>query len=411
MKSVPQIVVIADDLTGAADAAGGIACRGLTTLLPLTSALPADCDALVLTTESRGVPSGEAVWRVQAVLARLRQAGVLAQAGLIYKKVDSTLRGHPGAELAVILEEGEFERCLAAPAFPAQGRTTRDGRQLVDGQPLEQTAFAVEAKSSDLATVLRCPEIPYAPLDLESLRGEGLRIRLAEPGPRLLIADAVTDSDLVRLAGAALGTFRLFCGSAGLMAALMEVGDWAPRAARTELPPAPQGPGLVIAGSRHARTREQIEYLRKSDTLVLEVGTGAAGEGSRFQELAEQAAAALAGGADVVLAAGPAGAGPDRPEVAGALSLLCAEVVCRCPPAFLVMTGGETAGAVCRALAVSVLQVLGEIAPGIPNGRLSGGPLSGASFVTKAGAFGRPDALAAALRFFARTNGLSSRPA
>lgn len=52
----------------------------------------------------------------------------------------------------------------------------------------------------------------------------------------------------------------------------------------------------------------------------------------------------------------------------------------------VILTGGDTAKAVCRHLGVSGIQLLREVEPGIPLGRLVGDtPLP---VVTKAGAFG-----------------------
>ena len=64
----------------------------------------------------------------------------------------------------------------------------------------------------------------------------------------------------------------------------------------------------------------------------------------------------------------------------------------------LVLTGGDTAIAVCRALGSSGLVVSREVAPGIPICALVGGPYDGAPIVTKAGGFGSEDALMVGLR-------------
>jgi D-threonate/D-erythronate kinase len=395
----PGIIIVADDLTGAADAAGGIASRGLATLLPFTSSVPAACDALAFTTDSRDLSADEAVRRVRALISELRREDVLSYATVIYKKVDSTLRGHPGAELAALMDEAGLNRCLVAPAFPAQGRTTVNGRQLVGGVPLEHTDFAREVETSDLGAAFATREMTQVFLGLPDVRGGRLEGFLAQPGPRLLIADAETDEDLNRLARAAVGGLRLFCGSAGLISALVTAGDRQAPVIRRELPPIRRGPGLIVAGSRHPRTRAQVGHLRASGTPVLELGVGAAVRRTQPTELAERAGDFLNGGRDVVLAADAGGSGPNTPEVARALAELCREIVRRSPPASLVLTGGETAGAVCRELRVSALRVLGEVFPGIPHGRMLKGLLPDLPFATKAGGFGDSDALWSALRF------------
>ena len=64
----------------------------------------------------------------------------------------------------------------------------------------------------------------------------------------------------------------------------------------------------------------------------------------------------------------------------------------------LVLTGGDTAIAVCRALGGNGMVVCREVAPGIPMCALVGGDYDGAPVVTKAGGFGTEEALLVALR-------------
>lgn len=402
MKSYPQIVLIADDLTGAADAAGGIAAGGLVTVLSLTGAFPGPCDALMLTSESRDFPGDEAQRRVRALVSRLREDGILSQDSLLYKKMDSTLRGHPREELAAVLEEARMDRALVAPAFPAQGRTTVGSRQLVGGVPLEGTEFGREVKTSDLRRVFRETGIPVKPLSLSDMRGGRLETLLARNDPCLLIADAETDADLARLARAASGRIRVFCGSAGLMSALMKAGGWASRVsvdAPPELLPSPS-PVLVVAGSRHPRTQEQVRQIRREGVPVVGLVADDAGAEAPGIQQGREAAAVLEGGRDVVLAVEDEGSGPTRAEVARRLGVVCRAVVERSRPGVLLLTGGETAAAVCRQLGVSAIRLIGEIEPGIPHGYMLDGILSGVPVATKAGGFGQPDTLAGVLRYF-----------
>jgi uncharacterized protein YgbK (DUF1537 family) len=81
------------------------------------------------------------------------------------------------------------------------------------------------------------------------------------------------------------------------------------------------------------------------------------------------------------------------------LGAAAAELVRRVRPAGLVLTGGDTAAAVCAALHARLIQLEGETEPGIPWGRLLDGDLPGLVVVTKAGSFGGPKALLKALEF------------
>src|SRR5690606_25502766 len=62
---------------------------------------------------------------------------------ILYKKIDSALRGPIAAELSGLLDAlARAHRILVAPAFPAAGRTTVDGVQRLDGRPVHLTPMA-----------------------------------------------------------------------------------------------------------------------------------------------------------------------------------------------------------------------------------------------------------------------------
>src|SRR5205814_4669044 len=84
----------------------------------------------------------------------------------VYKKIDSMLRGHPRAELLALMAALGESRGVVAPAFPAEGRTTRDGRQYIAGASeaiadlgaLFTDKRGLAARRLDLATLRGKPE-------------------------------------------------------------------------------------------------------------------------------------------------------------------------------------------------------------------------------------------------------------
>ena len=134
-------LVLADDLTGAADCAIALGRRGLAAVViwgDIRSARSRQEPILAYDTASRGLSADAAAARHRDVLASQPGSG-----RLLFKKIDSTLRGQPAAEIAATLEclgsrSGPAFGVLAA-AFPATGRTTRGGRILVNGRTLEET--------------------------------------------------------------------------------------------------------------------------------------------------------------------------------------------------------------------------------------------------------------------------------
>lgn len=365
----PQLLILADDLTGAADTAGYFARSGFRTLVRFAPGRAPAAEVLALATHSRHLPPGEAG---QAQVHALEEVGERADLGWVYKKIDSTLRGNPVAELQAILGALGCDRALVAPAFPPQGRTTVGGRQLVEGLPLEQTAFG---GCSDLLHLFAGLGPPVRHLGLAAVRDEGLALRLRGPG--IWVGDAQSEQDLACLARAsAAAGLRLWCGSAGLARALRE--GMSPAAGPQEAPAIQaSGPVLVVAGSRHPFTLGQVQALGQAGGLVLGL-EGAAG--GRAEE-------ALAAGRVVVLTS--AGLETGDPEAVAAALASWARRVLGCGKAGgLALTGGDTALAVCAALGSTGLWLHGEVEPGIPWGVLADGPWAGLPVATKAGGFG-----------------------
>src|SRR5215210_5135759 len=132
------IAIIADDLTGAADAGVQLVHAGYRTAVFFgeSEVLADDLDAVSFDTDSRTMPAGFAAKRV------LEAAHTAREARIVYKKLDSTLRGNVAAELAAALGGARRKSVVVAPAFPAAGRTTVGGTQRVHGVPIDETEVA-----------------------------------------------------------------------------------------------------------------------------------------------------------------------------------------------------------------------------------------------------------------------------
>lgn len=118
-----RLCIIADDLTGALDAAAPFAGRGLCVRVALDPGATAmvvaqNPDVMAVSTRSRDGDEDAARAAMAQVLAALPPGPQLM------KKVDSRLKGHVAAELAVLAPPA----MLVAPAIPDFGRITRDGQ-------------------------------------------------------------------------------------------------------------------------------------------------------------------------------------------------------------------------------------------------------------------------------------------
>ena len=361
---------------------------GLHTVVMLSADESPVAEAVVISTDSRAETAAEAHLRAKEAARRL-------SGRTVYKKIDSTLRGNIGAELDGVLDGLGLQRALVAPAAPFAGRTTSDGYHRVHGVLLAESTFARDqlspATESHLPTLLArqtrrtVGHLPVAVVE----RGEQAVIRalMAEPSA-IVAADAVESRHLSTLALALVHMDErwLPCGSAGFAE------EWA-RASGLRKPPqarlcwSPDArPVLVVAGSRHPATARQLRRavadvdlhcirLSPAEDEETKVHTAAVPllrQGrhlaltttfSEYQGEREVAVAAMLGRAALWVLA--------QAEVAG-----------------LVVTGGDTARALCRALAATAVHVLDEVQAGVPAGTLLGGPRNGMRVVSKAGGFG-----------------------
>ncbi|HET7356125.1 MAG TPA: four-carbon acid sugar kinase family protein [Nocardioidaceae bacterium] len=389
---VVEALVVADDLTGAADTAVAFAAAGLPTQVAFAGTQGAHRGqahrapaVLALDTDSRRRTARDAA---AAVTAALRAA---PPARLRMKKIDSTLRGNIGAETTAALDLLGGSLALCAPAFPAAGRQTRGGAQ-----------WAVGSRIGDVSACFTGLRVVHVGLDaVRAGRCHEELLPLSADEPTVAVVDAETDEDLQQVvrAGTALPHDVLWVGSGGLGAALASVtsppgSGRPPRNRPAGLPVA--GAALAVVGSATTVATAQADTLVAAGAAEVAVPAGALldAEAGRF---ADRAAGLLVDGRDVVVriaADGRIEPGHGR-RVVEALGTALAPVVTQASPAAIVATGGETALTLALATGAHGLDVLAELEPGVVHSTLTGGP--GTTVVTKAGAFGDAGTLVRAL--------------
>jgi D-threonate/D-erythronate kinase len=391
-------LILADDLTGAADCAIAFGRRGRPAAVmwdAVADAFGHALPVLAYDAASRGL---------SAVAAALRHADVLARLSspnrILFKKIDSTLRGQPAAEIKAALAHLKSRSGAAfgvlAPAFPATGRTTIDGRIQVNGHPLEEAEVWQRDHSysnADLIDVLASAGIRGAKVPLATVRGGALKTtfaRLAAEGEIVAACDAETERDLHLIAAAGLDGVpeAFFIGSAGLAHALasLEADD-----ADTTLPlriPASAFGTLIVVGSLAGASRASARHLQASGAVTHfpiapeALLSGSAGHAMFAADVMRQ----LRGGGDALVEI-MMDARPDMslgPRLAQGLGDVLASVA----PAIgaFAATGGETAAVLLSRFGVNGIRLADEIEPGVSLG-LTLGQLS-IPIATKAGAFG-----------------------
>jgi uncharacterized protein YgbK (DUF1537 family) len=149
-----MIAVLADDLSGAAELAGISLHYGLKTELFTGSITDSSADVIILSTDSRSLKKEDALSVTRQALEQVLELNPT----LIYKKIDSVLRGHVLDELELQMQLMKKQHALVMPANPSLGRTIRDGKYFIEGIPIHETAFAsdpeVPATDADIKTML-----------------------------------------------------------------------------------------------------------------------------------------------------------------------------------------------------------------------------------------------------------------
>jgi uncharacterized protein YgbK (DUF1537 family) len=355
----PAFGLVADDLTGATDAAVQFARRGWRTQLlldPKWEGLSDPISCLAITTDARAADDTTAAELTAQAMAQLMRAGVER----IFLKIDSTMRGSVPGQIAGALTAWQTRypaaRAIVCSAYPQMGRTVSSNRLHVDGTPVEHTAIG------------RDPVTPVGTSDMASLI-PGSRYSSVEEVARssqlIATVDARTDDDLARLASAidAGGPSLIPVGSAGLGLAI--AARCSPGLSEPEKDAWPQlkmaSRILILVTSLNPVSRVQIAKL-----------------GDAFPDV------------EVVLApAERVGAS----SVAENLARAFADRVVRERWELVGLVGGDGARAALRYLETPAVRILDAVIEGIPLGIMVGGSAAGMPIFTKAGGFGAEDAL------------------
>jgi uncharacterized protein YgbK (DUF1537 family) len=417
-----QIVIIADDLTGAADT-GVQFCPYFeeTILLPFhqlahgfEAMSPAKSRALSIYTSSRALDAHTARDRVASVGRQLSKLYSL----WIYKKVDSCLRGNLGAETEALMNELDFELSFIAPAFPEMGRTTSNDCHLVHGIPVSETEIlrdpVTPVSESCLSRVIAAQSrYPVGHVALNFLEGNDIDLqgeieRQIRLGVRHVVFDATSQDHLDRIARQVFSSTQriLPVGSAGLATSLGRLLPQKPASAEQLISAPEKRPHLLVCGTASEVTKLQIQTLIEAysyEEIILQAEMLAdPNQRNAILSKVTSVQSKLRQYNVVVRIDWPS---PNydafkqtnrlraAESIARGLELFVASVLKAIELEFVFATGGDTADAVLSAAGARGIQIFGEIVTGMVQGAILGGAMDGLPMVTKAGAFGGKDAL------------------
>jgi len=417
-----DIAIVADDLTGAADT-GVQFCPYFANTILLSYAgfahesvhsLDFPVEALALYSNTRAAEAGLARERLGHVARGL----LSLKPKYTYKKVDSCLRGNIGAEVEAMMDEMGYDLSCIAPAFPEMGRTTLHDIHLIYGTPVDQTELfrdpVTPVTEPRLSRVIEAQaRYGVAHVDVDIMEGSDEVFvreidRQVGAGVRHLVFDATCRAHLDRIVSRALGLPKkvLLVGSAGLAGSLGEHFSRKPFPKDSGPGVFPRGKHLMVCGTTSDLTRRQMSALIKTYPYeVMAFSPTLLGDVTRRDELVSKAGptASALGESNVIVtiatsdkgrAGDPKDPGTGSPgEIVGGLGVFIAAVLERRRPATLFLTGGDTANAILKTLGARGVRLFEEIVPGMVKGAIMGGPINDLLVVTKAGGFGKEDAL------------------
>lgn len=405
-STAPIVGIAADDVTGATDSVVQFSRTGWSSRLLLGELLPdsvAPGSALAMNSDARAMDEAAARTATRSAIADLITAG----ANRLYLKIDSTMRGSVGAQIAGAVDAWQKQHpsafAVVCPAYPAMGRTVEGGLLRVHGGPVEDSPAGRDpvtpVPTSDFSQLLpgtAAISLSGSPeQDAQSLRDAA--------GSGVVVVNAASDDDLRTLAAALVvaGPTAIPAGSAGLAAAMAAA--WADAGSvQAAIAPAPAAQGqriVVVVSSLHEVARAQTDHLRAhldpADLRILQPDESLLDQPNR---LAAWTAAELARPLPrvvVVLSPEPA----DVPlamtgaDIARSLATVVRHTLSATDVGALVLVGGDGARAVLDATRAQALRITGAIQEGIPVGVVEGGTAAGKIVVTKAGGFGPEHAL------------------
>src|SRR5262245_44722155 len=315
------IVIVADDLSGAAELAGIAFARGLTAEVQRLFEPGSAADVIAVDSDTRHLDAEQAADRT----ASLAREIVASQPAWIYKKVDSVLRGNVRVVIEAALKATGRRRAVLISANPSRGRTILDGRYLVNGVPLDQTQLA------------RDPEHPRQSSHIVELLG-------GEVPPTFLVPNVTSQDDLTAYARE-LDDHTLAAGAADFFAALLgcRCGNRSGGGAGPADFILPR-PALLVCGSRLAWAQRAADCLA-AGVSVCTISQIFSGQTIDSESSAEWACR-LASTGRLLLGIGDTDSPVDSQELLFRLAHLTALVLKHTPAAALLAEGGATAAAI-----------------------------------------------------------------
>lgn len=187
-------IVLADDITGAAEIAGISLRYGLKTLLitNITSSVHYDADTVVIATNIRSMTKEAAKELTMKLCNDICNYIHNEQIPCwLFKKTDSVLRGHINDELSIMMKAMNYKYAMLIAQNPSKGRIIKNGTYYINNILLSETLFSKD------------PEFPAYTSDPTALVGGKCEIMPVEKNitcadGTVFIGESTTKNEIVR---------------------------------------------------------------------------------------------------------------------------------------------------------------------------------------------------------------------
>jgi len=361
-----MIAVIADDFTGAAELAGIGVRYGLKVELCVGEVDPKNADVLIVSTDSRSLEKKAAITITEELLKKI----LLLKPKLVYKKIDSVLRGYVLDELRSQMKLMNMSRAFIMPANPSLNRTINNGEYFVDGVHITETGFAHD------------PEFPIKTNSIKEIldnKVEVLKSTDELPGNGIVVGEAGKFED-----------YDYWAGKVNEETALVGAGDFFTALLNKYYQPQKQkqfdmqSPHLYVCGTAFKERKKFIKKLNCVSWLPEVVNENWLKETGDMIKKAQKVVVAIDESTDTALSL--------RTKMAKAVK----EIVTREKIKEIFIEGGSTAAAILQELKITILEPTDELSRGVVRMKFSSAPWEGLGevdlFITvKPGSYELPD--------------------
>lgn len=388
--SGPVLGCIADDFTGASDLASFLVASGMRTVqingLPNAHELSQyhAFDAIVIALKTRTAPRAFAISESLSALKVLTDLGCKKYYFKYCSTFDSSATGNIGPVIDALLHALESKSAIVCPALPINGRTVYQGHLFVFDKPLHESALKdhplTPMHDSSLIRLLEAQasgkaiNIPYSIVEQGRAVLKKALNSAAENSPYLII-DALNEQHLKTL-GESVASFKLLTGGSGIALNLVsefEQQGFIRRNIDYSVKPL-AAPCMVISGSCSENTQAQVADFQKTHpALFIDPFKLHSGEQSIETILAwlkkhqTEVPLIYASANEHFVQRVHSELGQDTSQalIENTLAQLATECVNLGFRNFII-AGGETSGAIVKALNIIAFQIGRSIAPGVP---------------------------------------------